>query len=529
MEGRVDHKTDNLNTYLTSISGSLDEKTEIVPFIEATRRNSARFLEIGSGGDPVAAMVKKLLKSDTSITIEVIDADPDVLNGLVDRHPNLIGDASKKGIDILMTQMDATDMHEFENNSFDGINASSLVHEIFSYADGFRGVARFVGEINRVLKPEGVLFYRDPELNDSLVYSKATLDDRNLKALAFFYLANALAPKSADDKGSKSGLGELYTTAAIHMSYYSKSSNEQIVTSAEDLADVMMDDVDFDRKVVLYSEHGVVKELMRHFLTFHQSSPYGTIHFTPVEDTLIKVHYVSSNTADRWNAFLKQNKIPMSEDKTLTPANYELAQFAMQEVFSFMQNDVELILEQEQVVALGEEVNIDLKQISDDEKVYVVDSLQFSLNYEKLLQAGVINEKSFVNPTAFHFFQYLKQEVRETYFYLTPDELIAFVAEVSSRDNNGYILIPSEAESANRTTHRPKYDKFLRHSLSVRPLDKTSGLDLTPFEKKRLIKFTKKPYGQAVELLANLISQDEHEYPMTRQVYERLLKESLLQ
>lgn len=528
MEGRVDHKTDNLNTYLSSISGSLDEKTEIVSFIEAVRHEGARFLEIGSGGDPVAVMVKKLQEHEDGITIQVIDADPDVLNGLVDRHPDIIDDASKKGIDILMTPMDATDMYEFDDNSFDGINASSLVHEIFSYADGFKGVARFVGEVNRVLKPQGMFFYRDPELSNSLVYSEATLQDGNLKALAFFYLANALTPKDTDDDHAASGLGELYTASAIHLSYYSKSLNEQIVASAKDLARVVMHDVDFERDVVLYAEHGVVKELMRHFLTFHQSSPYGTVNFT-AEDDVVKVQYVSSNTANRWSAFLEEKRIPVSADRTLTADDYRLVQLAMQEVFDFMQNDVGLILEPEQVAAVGKEVGTDPMRISNDEKVYGIDSLKFSLHYEKLLHAGIVSERSFVNPTAFHFFQYLKQEVRETYFYLTPDELIAFIAEVSSRDNNGYVLVPSQGESANRTTHRPKYDEFLRQSLSVRPLDETLKVDLTPFEKKRLIQFAKMPYNQALEMLENLISQAEHDYPMTRQVYERLLKDSLLQ
>lgn len=152
--------------------------------------------------------------------------------------------------------------------------------------------------------------------------------------------------------------------------------------------------------------------------------------------------------------------------------------------------------------------------------MYGIDSLKFSLHYEKLLHAGIVSERSFVNPTAFHFF---------TVLLSLPDELVAFIAEVSSRDNNGYVLVPSQGESANRTTHRPKYDEFLRQSLSVRPLDETLKVDLTPFEKKRLIQFAKMPYNQALEMLENLISQAEHDYPMTRQVYERLLKDSLLQ
>lgn len=529
MEERLSHKTDNLDTYLDAISGSLDEKTAIARYIEAVRYNGARFLEIGSGGDSVASIVDQLPPSDKAMTIEVIDADPAVLDGLSTRHPQLVDNARGKNIDIVMQAMDATNMRELADGGFDAVNASSLVHEIFSYAGGFRGVSRFFSEVTRVLAPEGVLFYRDPELNDPQVYVEATLSHPDLKALSFFYLSNALKGRTSEASAS-SNLPQLYNDEAIHLAYYDKYADTQVILGINELSQMRLSQIDFEKDVRLYAEHGVAKELMRHFLTFHQSSPYGTVYFADADGGGKRVQYASSNTSERWEDFIAQNNITMSSDQLMTDENYVRSKRAMREAFAFMHGDTRLSLAHDQAVALREcitaqDIRVEAKE-SDGMSVYSVDSLQLSLHYEKLLSDGVLDEAAFVNPTAFRFYQYLKQEARETYFYLTPDELIAFAMDASCRAADGYVLVPSSFDgTTNRTARRPKYDAFLQQSMSVHSLEGTTAdSNVTPCEKKRLIQFTKKTHCAAMEMFDQLSAADKDAYPLTYRVYEDLLR-----
>jgi SAM-dependent methyltransferase len=516
MEKRLDHKTNNLEQYLTAISGSLSEKTEIVQYIALNK--GGRYLEIGSGGDPLAAMIAHIPEDTPPTELIAIDADPSVLEHLVARHPDLTRAAAGKNIDVSFIPMDATDMHGFEANSFDAVNASSLVHEVFSYADGFEGVRKFIRETQRILKPEGVLVYRDPELREPLALAEMEIHDEQLRAVSLFYLLNGSVDKHALNDSQEIALTRfdtLYDSQMISLCLFKKGHDEAQVLSLDDLVSLKLADVDFGKKMSITAHNGLLQEIARHYLTSHQSSPYGNISFSSHAEGMTQVNYVSKNTKRRFNNFAEENSIHLQKDAQLSEVEFTKLQEAIGDTYEFTRGKTLLILNAEQYSSIDEftrqfGVGNFLEQI--DEKNYLADSLQLSLFYESLTARGFLNDESFSNRTAIDFYTYLKQEAQELYFYLTPDEAVAVFAAVSNESDREYMLVPSaKNESMNRTVQRPKYENFLNESMTITSLDPlVASEQLIPKENKQIIHFVKMPTMAAITRLKNLTT-DAHD------------------
>src|SRR5690606_31228111 len=141
---------------------------------------------------------------------------------------------------------------------------------------------------------------------------------------------------------------------------------------------------------------------------------------------------------------------------------------------------------------------------------YSADTAVMGRLYKKLVTKGVLTDKSFINPTAGEFYRYLEQEGRERYFYLTPDEMIAFVASESVATLRDYAMVPDIASSkSNRSIAREKYDRYLQNTFTVRPIEPGVDKDmLTPRESKRIIHFVKLPTSAALNSLGALVESD---------------------
>ncbi len=58
-------------------------------------------------------------------------------------------------------------MTPLSDQTIDGISASALTHEIFSYVPTKSSLDQFFIEVIRVLKKDGVFVYRDPKWDDN--------------------------------------------------------------------------------------------------------------------------------------------------------------------------------------------------------------------------------------------------------------------------------------------------------------------------------------------------------------------------
>lgn len=158
----MQHTLKSSDKYLSQFKNDQNEKTgvwvnEISRYLEEGVAGESKFklLEVGPGGGFTIEFLKKTFKDRVDIT--AVDVSESILNSL------------KKRIEISTTTESVGDL-PFKNNYFQGINASSVFHEIFSYGLKKKSGEKLIGldavktaflECLRVLKPGGLLFYRD--------------------------------------------------------------------------------------------------------------------------------------------------------------------------------------------------------------------------------------------------------------------------------------------------------------------------------------------------------------------------------
>ena len=268
----VDHKTLQLGLYLDLIRYNSQEKIGILPYI--LQKPEGIYLEIGTGGDPVADILAQI-PSSAPVTLIASDIDENVLNSLPYRHPEL-----QKHIDAIhgpklkLLKLNAIDMSIFEDNYLYGINASAVLHEIISYAGGFEGMDKFFKEATRTLKEDGVLIYRDPEgiFNKSDIV-KISLKDKPIRLFTHIFLYKFL-----DSRGSllaKSGRKlQIYQRADILFKVYKKNEIVPVVLTYDQYLEIPSYDIDFSRNYVVTLPCGLYRELARHYITYlHQCNP----------------------------------------------------------------------------------------------------------------------------------------------------------------------------------------------------------------------------------------------------------------
>ena len=71
----VDHKNMQLKLYLDAIQYNVQEKIGILPYI--LEKKSGIYLEIGTGGDPIAELMKNI---PTDYNVEIIASDVDQMS-----------------------------------------------------------------------------------------------------------------------------------------------------------------------------------------------------------------------------------------------------------------------------------------------------------------------------------------------------------------------------------------------------------------------------------------------------------------
>lgn len=519
MENRVAHKSPNLERYLEAISGNMSEKTEILEHIN--RRKGGTYLEVGTGGDSISAILRSL-PDGVHIHLIGIDADPEVLNELLRRHPYIPDLVDQKSSELELLPIDATDMTSFPPEVFDGVNASALVHEIFSYADKFEGVRHFIRETTRVLKPEGVLVYRDPELMHPLERVEMKVTDKTLKAFSLIYLMRAAVDDNSrmdESHINLNRLDSLYDTESLTVALTLKG--DDITTSFRGITSLMtidFRDVDFGKDITITCENGLAKEIQRHFLTFHQCSPYGNIHIHNTQNSHI-ITEVSPGTNERFEDFVMSRGISAKLNSPLTEEAFEEIKRNIDDVFAFLFEGTEIYLTDSTIKDIRDLLsilNIDESKFFYDigDTTSIVDTKLLSLLYSKLSDANAITLESFSDSVVANFFSYIQQEAQELYFYLTPDEIIALCAYESMKSQD-YILVPLSFEPPyNKSSRRQHYESYLESTVVVNSFDHSvSDNELTPSDTKRVIHFRKAPLQEGLGLLKEVVETSPTGYP----------------
>lgn len=516
----VAHKNLQLDLYLDLISYNCQEKIGILPYI--LKNPEGVYLEIGTGGDPIAQMLDKVPQS-SNITLIASDIDEKILKLLPLRHPQLKKYLfNSNGPKLRLQKLNAVDMGDFEDNLFSGINASSVLHEIVSYCEGFTGLHKFFKEAFRVLKPDGVLVYRDPEY----VLDKQSSVMVNLKNKSIRLFTHIFVYKFLDKKTSVVARNnkkfEPYNTDDVKFKIYKKNSSYALNLTYEQYLAIPSCEIDFNRKYSVTMPKGLYREIARHYITYlHQCNPLMFVKcIADVSSDKYNINYLAHSTCNIFANFtcqkkwqIQQNQINFLQKNELDQEldqNIEVLEFGIPLRFSCE-------VKKKTLRKLLKQYNFDPASyiMVLDNGDFLLDYRVFGMLYDEINQQvfdfcnGVIDKK-----TEEHA-KWLKREGEEFYFYYSADELITTVLETTlaqagevKNNEEIYVLCPLSPRH-NQFINRLCYTDLLNSSLEV--YDR-SGYAVDIKDGKRIIHFCKKNLKQALSICREIIQTSPLEY-----------------
>lgn len=525
----VEHKNLQLDLYLDLIRYNSHEKIGILPYI--LENVSGKYLEIGTGGDPIREMLSKI-PSTAEVTVIASDIEQAVLDAIPRRHPELEKYiTAQTGLRLSLQQLNAIDMHIFDDAELDGINASSLVHEIVSYAGGLSALDTFFSEALRVLKPGGVLVYRDPEsLPD---FSKQVVISLKNKVVRLF--AHIFFCKFLDTRGSnlaRSGRRfRLYDPSDIRFCVYTKNESLPITVSYEEYLKIPSYDIDFSRRSILYLPNGLYREFARHYITYlHQCNPLVFARFVPdVISGLYVPYYLAHSTSKVLADFLvtegwelldgKITRIHKSAIDTAIAKNLSVLEFGIP--FRMPSRTHERNL-RELLKHHGFEPSRHIIALNNGD--CLLDYRVFGLLYDELCSNVFNRFDSVVDDTAMRHVQWLKREGEESYCYLSVDALVSRVLENSiAQHSDGVtcdsaVLCPIDSEHI-KFIERLCYTEVLKEAFD---LHDDMGYPLEIKDGKQIVHFRKMRLGDARAICAEIVNQSPLEYPNLSELIDKI-------
>ncbi|MES2200207.1 MAG: hypothetical protein V4489_08580 [Chlamydiota bacterium] len=514
----VDHKNTNLVKYLDLIKYNIKEKTEILPYI--LEKPDGIFLEIGTGGDPITNLFTQIPSNNPS-TIIASDVDNNVLELLIQRHPELQPYLSNNsfGPKLVLKQLNAIDMQCFDNDYLSGINASSVVHEIVSYAGGIDAFQAFFKESFRVLKPDGVLIYRDPEavlLKNKII--KANFKNKSIKLFTHIFLTKFLDNSYCNLAKSNKKFTQ-YNTNEITFYLYKQYSKELCTLTYDEYLKTQSYDIDFSRQYTVKLPLGLVREIERHYLIYlKECNPLAFIKCMPKINTdMFFVNYLSNNARKAFQDFLTKHQIEC-KDGLINAEAKDVLNATIDDVVKPIEFGLKILipsqLKKQKLINLlkkeGFEPGFYIKLIKKD--TYLLDYRLFSLFYDFISESILDDTNKLLTKEDSVHAIYLKSEGDETYCYYSDDELISKVAIATIGENelsaDLMVLCPVSSEH-NKFIPRICYQKILSDVVEVTD---NAGYSIKNKEGKRIIHFRKMKLSEAVKIYKTIINSDPDRY-----------------
>ncbi len=531
----VEHKNSQLDLYLDHISYNCQEKIGILPYIVAHPQGT--YLEIGTGGDPIAQMFSKI-PATSQATIIASDIDEDILALLPIRHPQLSRfiDATN-GPKLVLQQLNAIDMHAFADCSLDGINASSVLHEIFSYEHGYDGVETFIKEAFRTLKARGVLVYRDPA---GVADRDATVCVR-LKTKTMRLFAHIFLYKFLDHRGSllaqdqrKTGM---YATDGITFCIYKKNEAQPINLSYNAYLNVPSYAIDFSRRYEIKLPLGLYLEMARHYMTYlRQCNPLVFVQYVPdLHANAYTINYFAHGIAEILNAFfseydwdIKKNRVSNEQKNKIEIAiaeNAKVLEFGIPLRFAskIKENQLHSLL-------LKYDFSPSTHIIALDNDNFLLDYRIFGMLYDEINDILFDQYNGILNKDDEEHAKWLKREGEEYYFYYSEDELITHIAYITyeaslnehDMQHEAYVLCPINAD-ASVFIHRICYSELQKTVLEVKD---ALGYDIEVSDGKRIVHFCKMKLNEALDVYQKMIDADPLRYPNLQKCVKHMQKNS---
>lgn len=512
-------KNSQLNFYLDIISYNIQEKIGILPYI--LKNPTGTYLEIGTGGDPIATMLSQIPPT-SSTTLIASDIEQSILDALPNRHPELNKYLQADfGPKLQLKKLNAIDLSYFPDQTLDGINASAILHEIISYAGGFHGLDQFFSETLRVLKSNGMLIYRDPNgVSSPKQIVILTLTDQHIKLFSHIFIFKFL--DQSHTALARSGRKfNLYQSNDVTFSIYLKNLSTQSTLNYLEYLATPTHKIDFKRPYTLTLPQGLYRELARHYLTYlHQCSPLKCVKCTPdLSQDHYNVNYFAHGTHTLLEEFI-QSRGDKFESNRLSQTQKDLLEQQVQQDNLVIQTGLPLTnLNSSELSTLTNllgrhhlSANLYLTDQHLDYRAFslIYDDLSQYLDLEKLFTAAQLEPA-----------KWTKLEGEEFYFYLNSDELISRVLKSNVIDTESEILCPL-SPAHNFIVERRCYSELLN---SCMMLTDQQGYQLPVQDGKRIIHFSKMPLKQALSICERIISQEPENYPELHKTILNLKKQ----
>ncbi len=518
--GSVEHKNTNINGYLNEISEGQEEKTQILEHI--LKQSKGTYIDLGTGGDSIVHILNSI---PNNLPIKIIgsDIDQSILQSIPNRHPEIMPYLNQKDsghLQLNLIRMDATNMHPLKNSSAEGISASALTHEIFSYVPAKSSLDQFFIEIVRVLKPNGVFIYRDPKWDDNPKQDcLVILKDQLAKFFTILFLPRFLDRTFSDKLDYKKQCIKptLYSQSHIRINFYPKDSLRIRKVKIEEFINTPLAAVDFTRNISIEAPRGLISEIQRHYIlflknvfitdlidkNFFERETINIENLQPQEKAVLK-HFIAKNNPS-------YPIIDTSSDTFLTIL-LEKKRF-----YSFIENGLSAdILDKEKAAKFcaglyAKGINQTLIYIKEnklwaDAKIAL---LLFQDSNSGLY--GFLDTKHTNLP--FQVLEWIKREGEEFYFYKTRDELITYVGQLTKHyltgtDKEDYILCPISPLDI-KTISRNLYRTVVDNHMSIIDID---GNQQNITFDKNIIHFKLMKKDEALKIYKEIIKYDTQNY-----------------
>lgn len=261
----------NSGVYLDlAANGNGDEKAmfalEALSRLKASGTNDVDVIEIGPGGGAALQSITGAYAEDTDSNLpDNINISFLELDGI---ESGSLGDARKQFAAFGTTEYvkgDARDMATLFPDGADVVAASAVLHEVYSYADGYDGVDQTLHAISETVKPGGYFAYRDvfSVENESQHERKRHIYDKE----GWVLFAKQFLPH--------------YLSQATHP--YHREDDK--VVFEQDSQRVLADAIDPKKYLSISAPVGVLRELQRHYITLRDFCwREGALGITPVLD-----------------------------------------------------------------------------------------------------------------------------------------------------------------------------------------------------------------------------------------------------
>jgi len=521
LNGSVEHKDEFIDVYLSNISHSMDEKTQLLEHI--LKNPSGHFVDIGTGGDSIAIIAKQLPKNCRP-TLMAADIDPLVIESIKKRRPEIHHYINNsKGPKVELITMSATNMEQLIDNSITGIGASAVAHEIFSYVPIQNALDQFVSEVCRVLEKNGVLVYRDPKWVDNPKIACIM----SAKSELCKYYTTLFLTKFLDRKHSliKDYRGEcckptFYSEKNVKVTVFLKALQANVQLDFSEFLKIPSSDIDYTKDFSVEAPRGLIAEIQRHYLMYlHDYYPLGLLDDTYLNHS-IKFSELSQDQVDAIKSYANRKKIPLIDDQI---EQNQMALFAeelivLRKIFSkkysmSTKNESQTWIMINSLLSNGLDRNLFYTL---DNKEVVIDPKMLVLNFQGK-ETGLFSYLEKEN-LPLDLLEHLKLEGEEHYFYKTTDELITYMGQYSefilkNGPKKGYCLAPVDQE------HIIEGKRVLYHALlekDTRVIDLHGNVQ-SPVTEKNIIHFQLQPVQKAFATYKKLVREAPNKYHSLKQ------------